>query len=851
MRPVRLILSVCGFLCAVLPTAALAQQIFDSWLSFGLDRRPTSVFSADLDNDGDLDLVVGHRQGDFRGEPTVVVMENDGAGNFRRAATLHTSGRVENVFVFDLDLDGDLDIMTANGTSATANYFKNRGNGLTFESPYRCRTGFSSVSVIAGLLDDDLFPELIAANFGSGTLSIYKNRGAALYPSESTKVVGFGPRSVVLLDYDNDGDNDLATSVIANPVDRREGFNGFVLFENEGNGAIDDSARVNYKIRSLTQPALLDTLLNPWQLIAADFNNDGFADLALACSSSTVLRSVVCVFLNLQDGTFDDTAALSTPARDTVGLGCKSIAAVDVDGDGDLDLVSANQGDATVSVLKNNGNGTFAAKTDFLTPNNPPSVISGGDFDGDGDFDVAAVSNSGNSVAVMRNKGNGAFEVGTEFSTGESNLPYGIASANLDGDADVDLAICNHTNNITTIHKNNGSGSFPSPPNPATDWLFTGNPRSVAVADLDGDGDNDIAVANQATNDVSIFIDATGTGGFPQVANFTYSLGGGAFPYWITAADLDGDTDVDLATANFGQATVSVLKNNGNGTFVITGPYPAGSLPIYINKGDFDGDGDVDLVTANQGPDANPDSTTLLFNDGSGGFATRTDLQVGSFLTAVEAADLDGDGDCDLAVTAAGFAEVEDTAVVIFSNDGSGNFTKGQRLLPGAGPRDVIAADLNADGRMDLVTADSSRSAVSFFANTGGSLLDSAFAPAQQYGAGINPRFLTAADLDGDGDLDLAVTNLRMVTPPVAGQTHGGYTVLRNVGVVPRPLTRGDLNGDGVHNLTDVAAELNCVFFGRGACPEGTTDVNCNGELSAADMLLLLLKVFACGSFPS
>jgi hypothetical protein len=847
------VLTVFGFLLVLLPVAAFGQQLFDSWLSYNLDNQPMSVASGDLDGDGDLDLAMGHWFGDRQGRPTVVVMENDGAGNFRRAATLLASARVINVSLFDLDRDGDLDILSAHRDADNANFFRNRG-GLAFDLPYLCRTGTSPFSITAGRLDNDSFPEMIVANAVSGTLSLYKNRGVALFPSESTKVVGINPRSVALLDYDNDGDNDIAASVQVKfdaEIEIVTGFNGIVTFENEGNGAINDSVRVNYRIRSTFNPTLTDTGLRPEQLIAADFNNDGFADLALACTSKVANLSEVRVFLNRQtsDSTFDITPNLANPGRYPVGFGCKSIAALDVDGDGDLDLVSANQFDATISVLKNNGNGTFAPKKDFFTPNNPPSVVSVGDFDGDGDFDVAALSETGRSVAIMKNKGNGDYEVGTEFSTGQNSLAFGLACADFEGDGDIDVAVANQTNNYSSIHKNNGSGSFPSPP-PGTDWYFSGSPRSVAVADLDGNGTVDFAVANQGTSGVSIFWNS---GGGSFAYGPTYFLGGSFFPYWVTAADLDGDGDVDLATANFGKGTVSVLRNNNNGTFSVTGPYPVGSLPIYINHCDFNGDGHIDLVTANQGSNANPDSVTLLFNDGTGTFPARTDLQVGSNLTAVEAADLDGDGDCDLAVTAEGYIEVRDTAVVIFSNNGDGTFTKGQRLTPGAGPRDVIAADINGDGRPDLVTADSARSAVSFFANTGGSLVNSlnyAFAPPQQYGAGFNPRFLCAADFDNDGDRDLAVTNLRMVNSPVAGQTHGGFTLLENVGTIPRPLARGDVNADGVCNLADATAELNCVFFGSGACPLGAADANCDGRLSAVDLVLLLQHVFFDRSFP-
>ncbi|HXF50035.1 MAG TPA: VCBS repeat-containing protein [Verrucomicrobiae bacterium] len=855
-----------GFLAVLFASAvANAQQLFDSWITYSIDKAPTSVQSGDMDNDGDLDLVIGHLMG-RAGQPTVLAMENDGQGFFTLRHTLYPaqrSGPVRAIDVFDLDGDGDLEILTAHDATGRVNFFRNKGGGTGFELPIECRAGRETFDVTAGFLDGDGFPELLAVNRSSGTVSIYKNRGSAAYPAESIKVVGTEPRSIELFDMDNDGDNDFAVSVgfiRPSPPDPYIGFAGFVLFENQGNGIIDDSARVLYKVaRPSGTGHPLDTALNPFKILAEDFNNDGFLDLALACNAATIqpASSVVLIFLNRQNGTFDTLPALSKPARYTVGFGCQSIAAEDVDGDGDKDLISANYLGGTISVLKNNGNGTFAPKVDFLTPNNPPSVVSGGDYDGDGDFDVAAVSlgtppsNPGNSFAVLKNKGDGTFEAGNEYLAGDlnvlGNLPFGIARGDVDGDGDIDLAIANQGIHDITIHRNSGSGSFPSPTcPPCSDWYFPpggsknwSGPRGIVLADLDGDLDLDFATANMGSNNVAVYKN-NGAGSF--AVDTVYLLGGGTAPFWIAAANLDGDADIDLITANQGTNFISILKNNGNATFAAPVNVTVGLRPVYVYPADLDGDGDIDLATADQGTDDFLDSVSLLFNDGAGAFPVRTALQVGSAPTSLVAADLDGDGDRDLAVAVAGTATREDTAVVVFRNSGTGTFAFHQRLLPGAGPNHIVAADFDLDGDVDLVTVDKARSAISFFANDG----TGAFAAAQGFGAGIDPRFAAVGDFNGDGDLDLAITNQRSVSVP--GQ--GAFTVLLNQEFVPGVALRGDLNGDRVYNLVDIAQQCNCIFMGTGVCTTALSDVNCDGDLSPVDIILLLQKVFISSAFP-
>jgi hypothetical protein len=330
-----------------------------------------------------------------------------------------------------------------------------------------------------------------------------------------------------------------------------------------------------------------------------------------------------------------------------------------------------------------------------------------------------------------------------------------------------------------------------------------------------------------------------------ETFTFEYPLFPGSGPQSIVAEDLDGDTDLDLATPNLANNTIAVFKNNG-GAFADSQYFPAGSQPIDITSDDFDRDGFNDLAVVNFGLDDRRDSISVYLNDGFGMFPGRTDYLVGSFPTGLDAADFDGDLYPDIAATAAGGGAVPDTAVVVFINDQTGGFLTGERYLPAPGPAAVVvAADMNGDGHLDIVTADSVVNTVSIFINNG----NGTFAPSIEYGSGLKPKALAPADFDGDGDVDLAVSNLRMINPPVAGQAHGGFTILTNL-TNTFSTARGDLNGDGIINLTDVIQHMNCVFLGVGACPYSKVDVNCDGKLTGVDVIFLVRKFYSGMPFP-
>ena len=140
-------------------------------------------------------------------------------------------------------------------------------------------------------------------------------------------------------------------------------------------------------------------------------------------------------------------------------------------------------------------------------------------------------------------------------------------------------------------------------------------PISIGRADLDGDGDVDIAVANGISNNVTI-LKNNGRGNFVEPASSPETAG--AQPIEIVVADLDDDTDPDLAVANEGSNNVTILKNNGTGNYFqpASSPEPAGDDPHSLTAGDLDGDSDLDLAVTNQ----NSDDVTILKNNGTGAY---------------------------------------------------------------------------------------------------------------------------------------------------------------------------------------------------------------------------------------
>jgi hypothetical protein len=336
--------------------------------------------------------------------------------------------------------------------------------------------------------------------------------------------------------------------------------------------------------------------------------------LALACWPSSSWAQDLC---------FQDAASIGT------GLTPSWFAAGDLDADGDNEVVFADT--SAFYVAFNNGNGTFAAPVVYSSFLAPMAVV---DLNGDGARDVVGLG-TGATIAVALNQGNGTLGAPSNYPTG--NGATRLVTGDLDGDGDLDIATTNSQSLTQSVLLNQGTGTFGAPTVYATAvGQLPSSPASIdlALGDLEGDGDFDLVgvVADRDTglghygsHSYLTIRRNLGNGTFAAVEQST--LGG--VPWTIALDDFDGDGDPDLAIADQYFNRTWVYVNSGNGTFGAAAGYntPNGSqfneYPVYLDSADMDGDGDPDLVAKGTA------GVRVLTNNGSGAFVVSTEFQIG------------------------------------------------------------------------------------------------------------------------------------------------------------------------------------------------------------------------------
>ena len=697
--------------------------------------------------------------------------------------------------------------------------------------------------------------------FACVVLSLFAREAAAAEPSFTSPFRPYdipgSPQSVAIADFDLDG---LADVVVAHS-------SGITMLHGRGDGSLGPALAGSGGGKPLT---------------SADIDADGKRDLVF-------IQGGLCVQRGRGDGTFlpsicyhvdtdpfepphetetafalgdldadGDLDAVVTSITDQVGGGLfvlrgtssgfvpistryeigsspQAVVLADFDGDLRLDVATANYGAESVTIYSGNGDGTFGARADLASPNTPLDITAA-DFDADGRIDLVTVHDS---VGWFRGRGDGTFDPVVQLPVvGFKSLATDV---NRDGRADL-LVVPNGDAAAVLLGKS--TGSFDR----VADAAAGSQPRSAAAGDLNGDGAADLVVVAHVSQTVSVHL-GNGDGTFGSHTR----LPTGQFPKSVEIADLDRDGAADLISANGNSGTISVWLGRNNATFEPRRDFAANSYPSSpsLELGDFDHDGAPDAVVPIQ-----THAFSFFPGDGSGGFGAAIRIATGPAPNAVAAGDLNEDGDLDLASTnQSGWSihlgngdrtfrprtdfytpQLEPRSLVITELNGDshpdfvyahllyaslavqlgrgdGTFHLPVTIPTGLRTGTVVAADVNGDGAVDLVATNDNSNDLNSVAVLLGSGTGT-FGPPLVHGVGRDPDDIEISDVDRDQRPDLVVSNFYSNTISVLmGNGDGTFTprVDFGTGSAPYSVAAGDLSGDGLPDVVVADAWSNTL----------------------------------------
>jgi hypothetical protein len=682
-----------------------------------------------------------------------------------------------------------------------------------------------TLSVALGDVDGDGDLDLVCGNFEESN-SLYLNEGGTLARTPAWSSPSAEPTYAVALgDLDADGDLDLVCGNYGESNTLYMNENGtfsprsssfpmghtrsVALGDMDADGDLDLVCG-NFGERSTLFLNEAGTIASSpaWSSDAGAFTSsvalgdvDGDGDLDLVCGNYDERNTL---YKN-EGGSLATTPAWSSDAAELTS----SVALGDVDGDGDLDLVCGNSGEST---LYRNEGGVFATSAAwFSAPAEPTASVALGDVDGDGDLDLVCGNLWENDASHVRNtlyvNDGGTFAATPAWFSTSTERTRSVALGDVDGDGNLDL-VCGNYRESNTLYLNEG-GSFAMTPV----WSSSSGAATVAVAlgDVEGDGDLDLVCGNFGesstlyANEGGTFTGASST--LPAQQTRSVALG-----------DVDGDGDLDLVCGNYGER--SMLHVSDAGSFATTPAWSseATQLTASVALGDVDGDGDLDLVCGNYG-----ERSTLYVNEG-GSFATTpawsSSLQARTF--AVALGDVDGDGDLDLVS-----GNFQERNTLYLNEGGIFGTTPAWSSAPAEWTYAVALGDVDEDGDLDLVSGNSGESNT-LYVNEGGNF---GRTPAWSSSREAATTSLALGDVDGDGDLDLICGNYResntlfvnedgtLATTPVASSSPAEPTYA---------IALGDVDGDGdldlvrgnvSHSNTLYAGHRSPVYKGDPAAP--------------------------------
>ena len=691
----------------------------------GVGREPTDLVLGDVDGDGDLDFVVSSRSR-YYSQNTASIWLNNGQGVFDKPGLLlSTSLNTVQATLGDVDNDGDLDLLLIND-EGKVDVRTNNGQGIYNQATNvsYSLTGnlntFTRPEVFLRDVDADGDLDILATGDISDKVYILLNDGRGAFATRR-EISAPGIRHLAVGDVNGDGYLDLVTIGIYDaPVRLNDGkgnfnagqelplrsasFASLDLVDVNGDGTLDLLAAqynrtLNVRLNSDNLPlqAPVVTSLSPARNARAAPRTAPVTvtfDQVLSPASSAGLR-VFGALTGQQRGpavVSGNTLSLPAPAFQPGEVVSATVTRAVQNGGGQV-LERPQVFQFTTATAPSAGR--FGGGADVTLPKQPVSTAVG-DVNGDGKPDYVTASATG-QVNVGLNRGDGTFT----FESGSAvTVPpvRKIVLGDVDGDGDLDLLTLGSG---VSVRLNNGQGQFSGTQEVETDEA----PTDLVLGDVDNDGDLDLLVSRftLSRNNVNEFLN-DGKGIFER-GNYIVAFSG---TLKVTLGDVNNDGNLDLVLLYY-NGSVEVKLNDGQGfrTYLLSTSFSldknqlATTVRSDIFLRDMDGDGDLDIVaSAGTLNEINEDQIYIRLNDGRGAFPVQREVSMPN-VKALAVADVNGDGALDLVTIG-----LSGTTAHVRLNDGKGNFSPGQELaISPATPVALALADVNGDGTLDLLAA--------------------------------------------------------------------------------------------------------------------------------------------------
>ena len=636
--------------CAVAPTAALSAPTF-AGARYAAAAAPRAIATADVNRDGQLDLVTAGRDG-------IDVLLNQDGKTFTAGYTSIRNGGAFDVAVGDLNRDAITDVVVAQADAHAVDIYIGRGDG-TFASPRRIAIAGGNPRGLT-LTDYDVNGtlDIIVTEYATGAWRVLYGDGAGAISRQDRFGSIANPQGVLAADFNRDGRPDVAIA--------GAGTNRVAIFYSAASGG-----RVQ---RNVTVGAAVNVLA------AGDFNKDGWLDLAAASTANNRIYTLQ-----------GSAAGLALTATITSGSSPRGIVAVDVDQDGRLDLVTANRASNAINVHLGTSAGTFATAR-AVPAGSGSRGITAGDFDHDGRIDLATIDEFGSSTTVLENT---TALVAPAFRFTRQTLdtapgfsgPFGVKTGDFNRDGRMDAIVWSNVIDVRV------TGRVKATISPA----FV---NDVTVADFNRDGALDFAASDLVEQQVRLFLNR-GDGTFAEGPATAL----GARVIHLASADFnrDGRADIIYQDVEDGApvGTFHMLLGRGDGTFTAAGGTTE-SMPFIQQMAiaDIDRDGNLDVV----GASGSPASFIVWYGKGDGTRSRLVTYDMPLGLADVALADVNEDGMIDVV------SAYENLVYVRLGLPGGdlAPATEHVATLRDSGVFlfDIAVGDVNLDGHVDVVTND-------------------------------------------------------------------------------------------------------------------------------------------------